>query len=115
MLAAVAVLGRGFDNLNRNRKPSHENLFNSIVGGMFAEGIMPPGDILDAGANRGDSALFYATVAPSRTVRAIDPHLPNVHTIRKLAANANLSNVGRAVDEPLPAIEKLGYHVVTEE
>ena len=60
---------------------------------MFAEGIVPPGDILDAGANRGDTTLFLATVAPQRTVHAIDPWHFNIDLIRRLCAEHKLDNV----------------------
>ena len=89
----VDVTCKSFGNDNRYRKPAHETLFNSIVGGMFAEGIVPPGDILDAGANRGDTTLFLATVAPQRIVHAVDPWHYNIDMIRRFCAQNKLNNV----------------------
>ena len=54
-------------------RPPHEVLLTSIIGGLLVEGRVPPGSIVDVGANRGIWACYYASVAPERNVHAIDP------------------------------------------
>ena len=65
-----------------------EPIFRSIIGGLFAEHLMPTGSIVDVGANTGDDACFYAERQPQRLVHAIDPMRQNVdHIIRSFAAH----------------------------
>ena len=54
-------------------KPNTEILLNSIVAGLIAEQRLPPGSLLDAGADGGMWACYWARNAPSRVVHAIDP------------------------------------------
>ena len=54
-------------------KPRTERTLNSIVEGMFREDLMPPGSILDVGANDGQTACMLACFDRNRTVHAIDP------------------------------------------
>lgn len=61
------------DASGRCARPLQEVLFTSIVGGLLTEGVVPNGSLLDVGANRGIWACYLASVAPSRTVHAIDP------------------------------------------
>ena len=62
--------------------PGRELLFNSIVVGLFAEGLISNGSIVDSGANLGEWSCLYAAAAPSRTVHAIEPVALNVKHIQ---------------------------------
>lgn len=61
---------------------SKEPLFRALVGSLFAEGLMPPGAIIDAGANSGEDACFYAE-RTGRIVHAIDPLLTNIRFMQQ--------------------------------
>lgn len=75
-------------------QPPTEIMFNSIVRGLFAEGSMPPGDVVDAGAHDGQWSCMYSMAAPTRLVHAIEPLEGNVRKIRALrAAHPFLQNV----------------------
>ena len=64
--------------------PPLEVQFNSIVAGLlFAEQRLD-GSIVDAGAREGHNACFYAVIAPTRTVHAIEPIRANYRIINKL-------------------------------
>ena len=67
--------------------------FNDIIHGMFADGSMPPGDVVDAGAHKGQWACMYACLQPARTVRAIDPSPAKV-------ANLACRPLVRTAEEP---------------
>lgn len=58
--------------------PSTEPIFNALVGGLFREGAVPKGSIIDVGALEGTFACFYAELAPDRLVHALDPLKSNV-------------------------------------
>lgn len=76
--------------------PDHEPVLHSLLGGLFSEGLLPEGSVVDAGANSGEDACYYAERLPSRIVHAIEPvaanvahirakwavHLPNLHVLR---------------------------------
>lgn len=64
-------------------KPRTEIKLNSIIAGLFAEGNVPEGSIIDVGALDGAFACFYASLAPQRTVHALDPTESNVHIYRR--------------------------------
>ena len=51
-LLSVALSSAQHEHANLCRKPPRESTFNSIVEGLLREGSMPPGDVLDVGANR---------------------------------------------------------------
>ena len=53
--------------------PKHEMTCNSIVAGLFAEALVPPGDVLDVGANDGSWACMYACFDKRRTVYGLEP------------------------------------------
>lgn len=61
---------------DRDRCQRHENepLFNIIIRGLFEEGMVPPGDVLDIGANNGDWACFYGCLDLDREVHAMEPN-----------------------------------------
>ena len=46
---------------------------NSIVAGLFAEGLVPNGSVLDAGANDGSWACMYGCLDGRRTVIGVEP------------------------------------------
>jgi FkbM family methyltransferase len=70
-----------------------EPLFNEIVLGLFAEGSMPSGSIIDAGANTGVETCLYAAASPNRTVHAMDPLQRNIDSVRRTSAQQRLQNV----------------------
>ena len=53
------------------------------VVGLFAEGLISNGSIVDSGANLGEWSCLYAAAAPSRTVHAIEPVALNVKHIQR--------------------------------
>ena len=63
-------------------KPDHEIILNTILGGLLASDIaIGTGSIVDAGAYTGESACYFASRAPNRTVHALDPSRANVNVI----------------------------------
>ena len=72
--------------------PDSEFLFNSIILGLFAEGLIPTGSVVDAGANDGSWSCLYAEADHSRSVHAIDPMKVNVERIAK-TYTASLPNI----------------------
>jgi len=69
-----------------------EELLIHIVTGLFREGLIPPGSVVDAGTNTGVEACLYASLDPERTVHAVDPLKLNIDSVRRLCAN-RLPNV----------------------
>ena len=63
-------------------KPLAETLLTSIIGGLLLEGRIPPGNVINAGANEGAYACWYAQLAPERLVHAIDPDLGHIENMR---------------------------------
>ena len=68
-------------------KPIWERMFNAIIGGLFVEGLVGPGSMLDAGAHTGAACCYYASIAPTRPMHAVEPIESNVDYIRKHYAN----------------------------
>ena len=66
-------------------RPFSELLFHEILGGLLGSGSLPPGSIIDAGANDGADSCFYAEAAHSRIVHAVEPLAQNVKAIEQLA------------------------------
>ena len=60
---------------------SGEVLLHSILAGLFLEGLVPEGSIIDAGANNGEESCFLAQFG--RVVHAIEPLNINVAHIRR--------------------------------
>ena len=57
----------------------HERVFRRIVAEIFATtGLLRHGSIIDAGANNGQEACYYAALQPNRSVHAIEPLQQNV-------------------------------------
>lgn len=88
-------------------KPLHEPVLRSILGGLFAEAILPPGVIIDAGANSGEDACYYAERNPQRTVYAVEPTPSNVAYIKRKFAR-RLNNL-QAVHGGLGSVTQLVY------
>ena len=59
-----------------------EEILSAIVKALFAEGLMPHGSIIDAGANTGVETCMFAALAPDRTVHSVDPLLNNIACVR---------------------------------
>jgi len=52
-----------------------------MIKGLFADGLIPPGSIIDAGANTGVETCMYASLAPNRTVHSLDPLAKNIASV----------------------------------
>ena len=62
---------------------SREQLLHSLIVGMFAEpGTVPPGSIIDAGANTGEESCVLASVGDGRVVHAVEPLQVNVEHMK---------------------------------
>lgn len=83
--------------------PRTEVIFNALIAGLFGEGRMPPGSVLDAGALGGEWSCMYAGLDRSRTVHGLDPLHSNIQrAIGAYASDApNLRlHVGGLGDRP---------------
>lgn len=69
-----------------------EPLLGEIIAGLFKEGLIPHGSIVDAGANTGSESCLYASLDPERTVHAVDPLQRNIDSVRSRCAH-RLPNV----------------------
>ena len=89
--------------------PPLEVQFNSIVAGLlFAEQRLD-GSIVDAGAREGHNACFYAVIAPTRTVHAIEPIRANYRIINKLySGRSNLRPLLAGLGSAHGAIDLVG-------
>ena len=67
-----------------------EHIFNGIIAGLLLEGRVPPGSLIDAGANDGSWSCLMAAVAPDRLVHAIDPLRSNVAHLQRTSSCANV-------------------------
>lgn len=69
-----------------------EMLLRWLLAGLLLEGLVPPGVIVDAGANDGADSCYLADLAPERTVHAIDPSRRLVRQMRRdlVATRPNL-------------------------
>lgn len=76
-------------------KPLIEMITNSLLGGLISEGSLPPGSVVDAGAWKGDFALWCANQS-RRVVHAIDPTERNVQFLTRLAQRGGLSGLVQA-------------------
>jgi len=78
----------------------YEILLESLLGGIFREAdlLLGEGDILDVGAQFGEQACHFATLAPNRQVFAMDPSATQAESIRQKFAsqlsNLNVINAG---------------------
>lgn len=102
----LAVLAHCHASWQACPKPPFERSFNSLVEGLFREGSMPPGDVLDVGAHKGEWSCLYACADPSRVVHAVDP---SPELIRRLECTSpNIKNVRKAA---LALAAKGGYNI----
>ena len=54
-------------------RPGGEVLLHLLIAGLFRERYVPPGDVVDVGANDGEMTCFYASLDSARTVHALEP------------------------------------------
>ena len=87
--------------------PDNEPVLRSLLGGLFAEGLVPPGVIIDAGANDGSDACYYAERQPQRTVHAVEPTLMNVEFINR-RWSSRLPNL-KALHGGLGSLDRIIY------
>ena len=103
LVLLVSALGAAHAQLSGKLlcpKPLAETLLTSIIGGLFLEGRIPPGNVINAGANEGAYACWYAQVAPERLVHAIDPDLGHIENMR--------DRLGAALPNLQPMVGALG-------
>ena len=67
------------------RLPREEVFFNALIRSLAMEGSLPPGHILDVGANDGQWSCMYAKMDGNRTVVAVEPFVANVRHLHKLS------------------------------
>lgn len=60
-----------------------ESLFAWLISEIIVSGMLSPGSIVDCGAHQGGEACLYASLAPARTVHAIEPWGAHISTIRR--------------------------------
>ena len=122
-LNSSAFKWRGQRNTSANTpqwlcpRPDVEPLLRSIVGGLFAEGLVPPGSVIDAGANSGEESCYYAERQPQRVVHAVEPVLSNVlriqqrwgtHLSNLRVLRGGLGNVNRLVRDRKAGVKSFG-------
>ena len=74
-----------------DRPNKHEEKFFAVCKALFLEGNMPPGSVIDCGANDGSETCHYATLAPDRIIHAVEPIYVNwKHIKQKYAELSNL-------------------------
>lgn len=79
--------------INSCPMPATEGRFNRLVGGLFDESLVPAGAVLDAGANTGEFACFYAGLDTRREVHALDAGPQYVDRIRNHYAPPRIPNL----------------------
>lgn len=67
--------------------PRNELILNAILAGLLTEGRVPPGSIVDAGANDGQWTCYARGIAPERSFHAIDPVHANVQHMKRWLAD----------------------------
>ena len=103
LLAALRPAASGLANTQLDGSNDHaasecfdrtprEALLHLLIVDMFSErGTVPPGSIVDAGANTGEEACLLASVSKGRVVHAIEPLRTNVdHMMRRYAEHPRL-------------------------
>ena len=65
------------------RRVPTEVTFNAVIAGLLTEGRLQNGSVVDAGAHEGTHSCLYASLAPTRTVHAIEPLVLNVRAITR--------------------------------
>ena len=61
----------------------HESLFSFLISEIIVSGMLSPGSIVDCGAHSGGEACLYASLAPARTVHAIEPQGMHISTMTR--------------------------------
>ena len=62
----------------------HEPILVRLTRVIFTtSGLLLPGSVVDCGAHSGGEACLYATLAPERTVHAVEPLVANLNAIRR--------------------------------
>lgn len=61
----------------------HETLFAFLISEIIVSGMLSPGSIVDCGAHQGGEACLYASLAPARTVHAIEPWGMHISTMKR--------------------------------
>ena len=61
----------------------HESLFSFLISEIIVSGMLSPGSIVDCGAHKGGEACLYASLAPARTVHAIEPQGMHISTMTR--------------------------------
>ena len=73
-------------------KQIHELLLGSLVLSLFVEARIPPGAILDAGAQVGEFSCYLGSAFPARQVVAVELNVLNVERMRS-AYSASVPNM----------------------
>ena len=60
-----------------------ESLFSFLISEIIVSGMLSPGSIVDCGAHKGGEACLYASLAPARTVHAIEPQGMHISTMTR--------------------------------
>ena len=61
----------------------HESLFSFLISEIIVSGMLSRGSIVDCGAHKGGEACLYASLAPARTVHAIEPQGMHISTMTR--------------------------------
>ena len=71
-----------------------EQRLRAILGGLLAvPGLVPPGAVLDAGANNGADSIFLSKLNPERQVVSVEPTRTNVRFIEHETRRHKCSNI----------------------
>ena len=88
------LTNRSSDALGPGAEPLlKEPLLHDVVAALLRHDHLPPGGLLDAGAHLGEFSCFMASLAPRRSVLAVEPVQANIIAMKKVHAAAGLSNV----------------------
>lgn len=86
--------------------PNNEIVFHTIVQGLFEEGLIPKGDVLDIGANTGEWSCAFACLYEDRIVHAADPS-PLLKTTLPCPKQRNVRVHALAMSD---AVGKISFH-----
>jgi len=72
----------------------HERLFSFLISEIIVSGMLSPGSsIVDCGAHKGGEACLYASLAPARTVHAIEPQGTHISKMKRQYNGSYLPNL----------------------
>lgn len=98
------------------QRPRCEVLLHAIICGLFSEQLMPPGSVLDVGANDDEMAAYYACLDPSRVVHALEPSLHLYNALRHTSGRtSNVAALRAGVSSTDHALYGTGTVGVTQE